>query len=207
VNRYGSHWQMRDVMNEALRRMYIACKSQSGFPGKMPAGSDVDDYNVPVQAILEGLGLIPSLEAENVPFESFDSSDQDRNVWQFGDISKSAMSSQATENIVPSMVRRPVTTSLRALSRHSDDSAATSPFVVPAVRKDNFQPAMALPHRINNGTTFTSNPGDFASEISTVHQHYQMLYQSGLGSKTPLWPGTIATPFSGSYDFSYSYLS
>jgi hypothetical protein len=82
---------MRDVMNEALRRMYIACKSQSGFPGKMPAGSDVDDYNVPVQAILEGLGLIPNLEAENELFKSFDSFDQDQNAWQFGDVSKPAI--------------------------------------------------------------------------------------------------------------------
>jgi hypothetical protein len=202
---YDSHWQMRDVMNEALRRMYIACKSQSGFPGKMPAGSDTDDYNVPVQAILEGLGLIPSLEAESVSFESFDNFDQDRNVWHYGDISKSAMPSQATENIVPSMVRGPVTTSLRAQSRNSDDSAITSPFVVPAARKDSFQPAVALPHRINNGTTFPSHPSDFTSDISTVHQPYQMLYQSGLGGKTPLWPDTIATPSSGSYDFSYSY--
>jgi hypothetical protein len=205
VNPYDSHWQMRDVMNEALRRMYIACKSQSGFPGKMPAGSDVDDYNVPVQAILEGLGLIPSLEAENVLFESFDSFDQDRNAWQFGDISKSAMSSQVTENIVPSMVRGPVTTSLRAQSRNSDNSAGTPPFVVPAVRKDNFQPAIDLPHHINNGTAFTFHPSNFTSEISTVHQPYQILYQSGLGSKTPLWPDTIATPSSGGYDFSYSY--
>jgi len=171
----------------------------------MPAGSDVDDYNVPVQAILEGLGLIPSLEAENVLFESFDSFDQDRNVWQFGDISKSAMPSQATENIVPSMVRGPVTTSLRAQSGNSDDSAGTSPFVVPAVRKDNFQPAIDLPHHINNGTAFTFHPSNFTSEISTVHQPYQILYQSGLGSKTPLWPDTIATPSSGGYDFSYSY--
>ena len=196
---------MRDVMNEALRRMYIACKSQSGFPGKMPAGSDIDDYNVPVQAILEGLGLIPGLEAESASFESFDSFDQYRNVWHFGDISKSAMSSQTTENIVPSMVGEPVTTSLRAQSRNSDDSTATSSFVVPAVRKDSFQPAVALPDCINDGTTFTCHPSDFTSEISTVHQPYQMVYQSGLGSKTPSWPGTIATPSSGSYDFSYSY--
>ena len=196
---------MRDVMNEALRRMYIACKSQSGFPGKMPAGSDVDDYNVPVQAILEGLGLIPNLEAENVLFESFDSFDQDRNAWQFGDISKPAMASQPAEHIVPSMVRGPATTALRAQSRNSDTSAVTSPFVVPAAHKDNFQPATALPHRINYGTTFTFHPTDFASEISTVHQPYQILYQSGLGSKTPLWPDTIATPSSGGYDFSFSY--
>jgi hypothetical protein len=64
---------------------------------------------------------------------------------------------------------------------------------------------MALPPRFNNGTTFASHPSDFTSEISTVHQPYQMLYQSGLGSKAPLWPGTIATQSSGSYDFSYSY--
>lgn len=196
---------MRDVMNEALRRMYIACKSQSGFPGKMPAGSDIDDYNVPVQAILEGLGLIPSLEAGRVSLESFDSSDQDRNVWRFGNIPKSEMSSQAAENIVPSMVEEPVATSLRAQSRNSDYSTTTSSFVAPTVHKDSFQPAMALPDCINNGTAFTYHPSDFTSEISTVHQPYQMLYQSGLGSKTPLWPGTIATPSLGSYDFGYSY--
>jgi hypothetical protein len=205
VNPYDSHWQMRDVMNEALRRMYIACKSQSGFPGKMPAGSDIDDYNVPVQAILEGLGLIPSLEAGRVSLESFDSFDQDRNVWRFGNIPKSEMSSQAAENIVPSMVGEPVATSLRAQSRNSDHSTTTSSFVAPAVHKDSFQPAMALPDCINSGTAFTYHPSDFTSEISTVHQPYQMLYQSGLGSKTPLWPGTIATPSLGSYDFGYSY--
>jgi hypothetical protein len=196
---------MRDVMNEALRRMYIACKSQSGFPGKMPAGSDVDDYNVPVQAILEGLGLIPSVEAEGVSFESFDGSDRDRNVGHFGEISKSSIPSQATANIVPGMARGPAATSLRALSRNSDNSTTTSSFVVPTVRKDSFQPAMALPHRINNDTTFTCHPSDSISEISTIHQPYQMLYHSELDSKSPLWSDTIATPCPASYDFGYSY--
>jgi hypothetical protein len=56
---------MRDVMIEALRRMYLACRNQSDFPGETPAGNDNDDDQVSVQAILEGLGLIPSPGGES----------------------------------------------------------------------------------------------------------------------------------------------
>ena len=57
-------WQMRDISNEALRTLYVACKRNSGFPGKMPVRSDSNDSVISTHAILQGLGLITT-EAEN----------------------------------------------------------------------------------------------------------------------------------------------
>ncbi len=51
-----SHWQMRDITNEALRKLYSACIRNSCFPGKLP--TDVGEDNVSIHVILQGLGLI-----------------------------------------------------------------------------------------------------------------------------------------------------
>jgi len=50
-----SYFRMRKVMDEALQRLYWACRRQQGFPGNLP-----DETKGPVTTaeILEGLGLI-----------------------------------------------------------------------------------------------------------------------------------------------------
>ena len=53
-----SHWQMRDITNEAICRLYLACKRNSCFPGKLP--TDAGDDNVSILVILQSLGLIGS---------------------------------------------------------------------------------------------------------------------------------------------------
>ncbi len=62
---------MRDITNEALRRMYIACRNRNGFPGVMPAESEDNDDDVSIHAILQGLGLIRNNEAED-PYDEYD---------------------------------------------------------------------------------------------------------------------------------------
>lgn len=47
---------MLNLSNEAIRRMYIACKNNECFPGDLP--TDEHDRNVSIHAILQGLGLL-----------------------------------------------------------------------------------------------------------------------------------------------------
>jgi hypothetical protein len=51
-----SYLQMLNLSNEAIRRMYVACKKSDCFPGDLPV--DERDSNVSIHAILEGLGLL-----------------------------------------------------------------------------------------------------------------------------------------------------
>jgi hypothetical protein len=53
---------MYDIMNEAIRKLYLACKQNSCFPGPLPKATDTDDENVSIHTILQCLGLI-----ENMP--------------------------------------------------------------------------------------------------------------------------------------------
>ncbi len=47
---------MLNLSNEAIRRMYLACKENDCFPGELP--TDEHDRNVSIHAILGGLGLL-----------------------------------------------------------------------------------------------------------------------------------------------------
>lgn len=47
---------MLNLSNEAIRRMYMACKDNDCFPGELPV--DKHDRNVSIHAILRGLGLL-----------------------------------------------------------------------------------------------------------------------------------------------------
>ena len=47
---------MLNLSNEAIRRMYWACKENDCFPGDLPV--DEDDRNISIHAILGGLGLL-----------------------------------------------------------------------------------------------------------------------------------------------------
>ena len=55
---------MRHIMNEALRRMYTACRSGPGFPEKRPPGTEVEDHDISIHAILLDLGLISIIETD-----------------------------------------------------------------------------------------------------------------------------------------------
>jgi len=50
-----SYWQMREVTDIALQRLYWACRTKSDFPGEIP---DESTGTVTTEAILKGLGLI-----------------------------------------------------------------------------------------------------------------------------------------------------
>jgi hypothetical protein len=52
----GSYLQMLNLSNEAIRRMYLACKDNDCFPGDLP--TDEHDRNVSIHTILGGLGLL-----------------------------------------------------------------------------------------------------------------------------------------------------
>jgi hypothetical protein len=68
---------MRDITNDALRKLYFACEHRSGFPGNMPATMDSNENDISVHAILQGLGLI---KASSEDVFSRDSKDPVRNV-------------------------------------------------------------------------------------------------------------------------------
>jgi hypothetical protein len=68
---------MRDITNDALRKLYFACEHRSGFPGNMPATMDSNENDISVHAILQGLGLI---KASSEDVFSRDNKDPFRNV-------------------------------------------------------------------------------------------------------------------------------
>ncbi|ETI22956.1 hypothetical protein G647_04751 [Cladophialophora carrionii CBS 160.54] len=50
------YWGMQDIIDEALQRLYWACREGTGFPGVVP---DESSGRVSTDAILRGLGLSP----------------------------------------------------------------------------------------------------------------------------------------------------
>ncbi|KAL2401340.1 hypothetical protein ABEF93_005176 [Exophiala dermatitidis] len=50
------YWGMQDIIDEALQRLYWACRQGRGFPGVVP---DETNGRVSTDAILRGLGLSP----------------------------------------------------------------------------------------------------------------------------------------------------
>lgn len=191
-------------MNEALRRMYVACKSRSGFPGTMPVGSDDDNENVSVQAILEGLGLIPSPGVEVPPCDSFDAQ---HNVWRVMDTSKPTTPLLNSGDIIPSMVKEHLPPSLSAQGSTSHGKAMTSTInMVPPIRKDEYQGRTTLTTQVSNSTAYLSQPTDYSRGISSgPRTHQPSFYQVRLDSGTPWCLGSTATPPLGYYDLSYAY--
>jgi hypothetical protein len=192
-------------MNEALRRMYIACKNRSGFPGRMPAGSDGEDDNVSVPAILEGLGLIPTPGEENLLYDSFGAT---HSVWRVTDISKSTTPSQATEDMVPSMAKEHELTSRRPQCKVSHDQVATFPNMGLAVRQDEYHGGTTklAYHQLDSRADYPSHPIDFYQRVANDPQNCQTsIYQGGLDSVNPSWQGSTTVPPLRSYDFSYAY--
>ncbi|KAL6242674.1 hypothetical protein RBB50_010320 [Rhinocladiella similis] len=61
------YWGMHDVMDEALQRLYWACREGRGFPGVVP---DESSGRVATDAILRGLGLDPPAVERAGPIKS-----------------------------------------------------------------------------------------------------------------------------------------
>ncbi|KIW17328.1 hypothetical protein PV08_04520 [Exophiala spinifera] len=61
------YWGMHDVMDEALQRLYWACREGRGFPGVIP---DESSGRVSTDAILRGLGLDPPAVERVGPIKS-----------------------------------------------------------------------------------------------------------------------------------------
>ncbi|KAK5437527.1 hypothetical protein LTR34_001071 [Exophiala xenobiotica] len=61
------YWAMHDVMDEALQRLYWACREGRGFPGVIP---DESSGRVSANAILRGLGLDPPAVERSGPVKS-----------------------------------------------------------------------------------------------------------------------------------------
>lgn len=47
---------MLNISNEAIRKMYVACKENGCFPGDLP--TEEHDQNVSIHSVLKGLGLL-----------------------------------------------------------------------------------------------------------------------------------------------------
>ena|SRR5882757_10204516 len=64
-NLSSSYWRLLDVIDEALQRLYWACREKSDFPGQIPNESI---GKVTTHSILDGLGLIgPELDEAGFP--------------------------------------------------------------------------------------------------------------------------------------------
>jgi len=75
-----SYFQMREMMDEALQRLYWACRTTSGFPGSIP---DDSTGVVTTEAILKGLGLMSTtLEEPSRPPASKQGSHQSNHASQ-----------------------------------------------------------------------------------------------------------------------------
>jgi len=114
---YASHWQMRDITNDALRKLYLACKRRSGFPGNMPATVDSNENDISVHAILQGLGLI---KASSEDFFSRDSKDPVQNT------EHPVHEAQHRGQCLP-LTSASVSSRSRSSSSYTDTSSLTSP--------------------------------------------------------------------------------
>jgi hypothetical protein len=91
---------MSDITDEALRKLYVACTRNSGFPGKMLVGTGSNDDDVSTHAILQGLGLITT-STEDVSSYSSKTIHQDseHTVWEMHHRSKSSPSSESPSTL------------------------------------------------------------------------------------------------------------
>lgn len=108
---------MRDITNDALRKLYLACKRRSGFPGNMPATVDGNENDISVHAILQGLGLV---KAPSEDVFSRDSKDPIQNTER--PARKAQHRSQCSPLTSASVSSRP-----RSSSSYTDTSSLISP--------------------------------------------------------------------------------
>jgi hypothetical protein len=94
---------MHDITNEALRKLYLACIRNSGFPVKMPVRTGSNDNDVLIHAVLQGLGLITA-SAEDLFSHDGEDVDQDSEctVSEMHHRSKSA-SCDSTASLISSL--------------------------------------------------------------------------------------------------------
>ena len=187
--------------------MYIACKTRSGFPGTMPAGSESDADTVSVQAILEGLGLIHNPGGESPSYDSFDTNhtisfDKHSSFGHVTDTSKSTTPSRGMDDMIlirpPDSVSTFLPSPLPTQRRTPHDDVAASSVMAPALQQNEYPG--------HNCASCLSNPIHFTQGGLTATQTQQIpSYQGGFDSSTPSWLGSTATPLLGNYDYSYAY--
>ena len=103
------YWGMQDIIDEALQRLYWACREGRGFPGVIP---DENSGHVPTDAILRGLGLSPP------PVDGT----------RFGGSRANATSAMQFESLVPRSYRPPESQPQpRGLTRFSPTSSVPTP--------------------------------------------------------------------------------
>lgn len=137
-----------------VRRMYVACKNRSGFPGTMPVGSDSKHEDVSVQAILEGLGLIASPGEESPKSASFNTT---HNIWPVPEASESTSPSQSTDDTLPRLVQENAPTCLRPQCRILREELVPPTITVPVARREEYHGATAFvvdPPRPQSGNLF-----------------------------------------------------
>lgn len=103
------YWGMHDVMDEALQRLYWACREGRGFPGVVP---DESSSRVSTDAILRGLGLDPPPVERAGPIKSQSESVLDSRIVR-------GQPSYQPPGIPPRLAPRP--------SRQSSDQIPLSP--------------------------------------------------------------------------------
>ena len=199
---------MRDITNEALRRMYIACRNRTGFPGVMHAESEGNDRDVSIHAILQGLGLITNNEAEN----PCDEHDMGRRA--SGGIDAPILNAPSTT--VPAVARSIVTSNLP----NSLESKEESPHIG-LVRSTTTSPtALSYDYddRLHQAGQVSEDPEqlhkmDKSGLVPTTGWMTEQtaMNLNGVDDGTrpvnvflPAWPGTFAGA-AGSYDYNYAY--
>lgn len=207
---YPSHWQMRDITNEAIRRMYVACKNNSGFPGQLPPQHEGDDDgDVSIHAILQGLGLISNDETDTPQYDLWETGRRRSNE------TNSLMSSippRDTATLVPSLA-----TEIFPSLLYPDNGVLPS-----GVARFNSR-SCVYPHAGCLDTTNSEErPDGNISEVRNVDEFNLMGMDGRLVDQVslkhiklqngmrpvegflPAWSGTSAAA-SDSYDYRYTY--
>lgn len=187
--------------------MYVACKNRSGFPGSIPGGSDINDGDVSVQAILEGLGLISGPGEESPKSAGFDTT---HSVCRVPETSESTTPSQITEDTVSGRVQENAPTSLRPQCRILREELVPPTITVPTAHQEEYHGAAAAAllstHHVNNPVTYFAHPVKSYQLVPDGPQNRQAQYYQGVyDNATHLWLESTAIPSSSAYDFSYAY--
>jgi hypothetical protein len=188
-----------------VRRMYVACKNRSGFPGTMPVGSDSNHEDVSVQAILEGLGLISGPGEESPKSASFNTT---HNIWPVPEASESTLPSQGTDDTLPRVVQENAPTCLQPQCRILREELVPPTITVPVARREEHHGATALlsTHHVHNPVTYFGHPVKSYQLVPDSPQHRQSpIYQGVYDNATHLWLESPAMPSSSAYDFGYAY--
>lgn len=200
---------MRDITNEALRRMYFACRDRSGFPGKMPAGCDDDDADISIHAILQGLGLIPNNEQE-IP--SGDRYNLEHGTSRAAAGSMSTTPSQSAPRIVSGTARGNVSVPQHEERGTSQNSAIEQDRSTSAMLDHDHHAHFALETPMDDDDDHLADDREFNSLASNGPLVNQSLFERDMrddGNQAvngflPAWSGSF-TSATNSYGYEHNY--